>query len=139
MVVKTIMRTFLNKDLGTVYKSPSQKIRVLTEEWASEEVFCPSCGAYINRYEHNRPVADFYCPICKEDYELKGKGGSFGSKIINGAFETTIERLKGNLNPKKPLNKPSATESCINLGLISLGKVVLEGYFSCFKSFISPF
>jgi len=45
------------------------------------------------------PFADFYCPICKEDYELKGKGGSFGSKIVDGAFKTTVERLKGNLNP----------------------------------------
>jgi type II restriction enzyme len=96
---KTIMRPLLNKDLGAGYKSPSQKIRVLTEEWVGEEVFCPSCGACINRYEHNRPVADFYCPICKEEYELKSKRKSFGSKIVDGAFKTAIERLKGNLNP----------------------------------------
>ena len=96
---KTILHPFLNKDLGAGYKSPSQKIRVLTEEWAGDEVFCPSCGAYINRYGHNRPVADFYCPICKEDYELKSKGRSFGGKIVDGAFETAIKRLKGNLNP----------------------------------------
>lgn len=93
------MRPFLNKNLVARYKSPSQKVRVLTEEWVGEEVFCPSCGAYINRYENNRPVADFYCPVCKEDYELKGKGRSFGNKIVDGAFKTAIERLKGNLNP----------------------------------------
>lgn len=93
------MRLLLNKNLMAGYKSPSQKIRVLTEDWVSNEVFCPSCGANINGYEHNRPVADFYCPNCKEDFELKGKGGSFGGKIVDGAFKTAIERLESNLNP----------------------------------------
>lgn len=93
------MLRFLNKDLVTRYKSSSQKVRVLTENWVDEEIFCPSCGADVNKYAHNRPVADFYCPICKEDYELKSKGNRFGSKIVNGAFKAVIERLKSNHNP----------------------------------------
>jgi type II restriction enzyme len=97
--LKTIMHPFLNKDLGAGYKSPSQKIRVLTEDWVGEEIFCPSCGAHINKYGNNRPVADFYCPTCEEDYEFKGKSRSFGRKIVDGAFDTALERLKGNLNP----------------------------------------
>lgn len=93
------MQRFLNRDLVTRYKSPSQKIRVLTENWVNEEVFCPSCGADVSRYSHNRPVADFYCPICQEDYELKSKGFSFGRKIVDGSFKTVIERLKSSDNP----------------------------------------
>ncbi len=93
------MQRFLNKDLAAGYKSSSQKIRVLTENWVDEEIFCPSCGTDVNRYEHNRPVADFYCPICKEDYELKSKGDRIGRKIVDGAFKTVIERLKSNHNP----------------------------------------
>ncbi|MDD5190827.1 MAG: DpnI domain-containing protein [Dehalococcoidales bacterium] len=93
------MHRFLNKDLVAGYKSASQKIRVLTEEWVGKEIFCPSCGTCINRYGNNRPVADFYCSVCNEDYELKGKGRGFGSKIVDGAFRTTIERLNSNLNP----------------------------------------
>ncbi len=93
------MRLLLNKDLTAGYKSPSQKIRILTEDWVNNEVFCPSCGANINRYENNYPVSDFYCPICKEDYELKSKARSFSNKIVDGAFKTVIERLKSNLNP----------------------------------------
>jgi type II restriction enzyme len=93
------MERFLNKDLVTRYKSPSQKIRVLTENWVDQEVFCPSCGADVNKYSHNLPVADFYCPICKEDYELKSKKSNIGHKIVDGAFKAVIERLKSNHNP----------------------------------------
>jgi type II restriction enzyme len=64
-----------------------------------EEVFCPSCGSDISRYAHNRPVADFYCPVCREEYELKSKGESFGRKIVDGAFKAVIERLKSSYNP----------------------------------------
>jgi type II restriction enzyme len=93
------MQQFLNKELAVRYKSASQKIRVLTENWVDEEIFCPSCGADVNRYENNRPVADFYCPICKEDYELKSKGNVIGSKIVDGAFKSLIERLNSNQVP----------------------------------------
>jgi type II restriction enzyme len=93
------MQRFLNKDLATQYKSPSQKIRVITESWVGEEIFCPSCGTNINRYEHNRPAADFYCPLCEEEYELKSKGNRIGRKIVDGAYKTLIERLMDNHNP----------------------------------------
>ncbi len=97
--IPTIMQRFLNKDLAARYKSSSQRIRVLTEQWVDDEIFCPSCGTSVNKYEHNRPVADFYCPICEEDYELKSKGKSIGHKIVDGAFKTAIERLNGDYNP----------------------------------------
>jgi len=93
------MQQFLNKDLAAGYKSPSQKIRVLTEAWVNEEIFCPSCGSAVNRYKHNRPVADFYCSLCKEDYELKSKRNNIGNKIVDGAFKAVIERLGSNQNP----------------------------------------
>ena len=95
----SIIQRFLNEDLAKHFKSSSQKIRVLTESWVGEEIYCPSCGANINRYEHNRPAADFYCPECKEDYELKSKKSSIGNKIVDGAYKTLVERLLSNYNP----------------------------------------
>jgi type II restriction enzyme len=44
-------------------------------------------------------VADFYCPTCGEDYELKSKKTAFGVKIVDGAYSTMLERLRGNHNP----------------------------------------
>ena len=40
-----------------------------TEHWVSNRLFCPSCGAErMTQFAGNRPVADFYCSICREEY-----------------------------------------------------------------------
>ena len=82
------------------YKSQSQKIRVLTEAWVDDTIFCPNCGRMnIDKYPNNQPVADFYCSNCKEDYELKSKQDNASIKIVDGAYRTMIERLQSNNNP----------------------------------------
>lgn len=82
------------------YSSQSQKIRVLTEDWVERSGYCPNCGHNsIEKYENNKPVADFFCENCKEDYELKSKQNNFGAKILDGAYRTMLERLNGSNNP----------------------------------------
>ena len=81
------------------YNSNSQKIRVLTENWVNEYIYCPSCGNNVSEYENNKPVADFYCSKCNEDYELKSKKDKIGKKIVDGAYSTMIERLQSDSNP----------------------------------------
>jgi type II restriction enzyme len=89
----------LKSVLSDNYNSKSQKIRVLTESWVGANIYCPSCGNSINEYENNRPVADFYCKKCKEDFELKSKSGKIGKKIVDGAYDTMISRLTSKKNP----------------------------------------
>ncbi len=94
------MRLNLNSQLTDNYTSHSQKARVLTEQWVNDSVFCPNCGHLdIDKYPNNQPVADFYCSNCKEDYELKSKQNSIGTKIVDGAYRTMIERLQSSKNP----------------------------------------
>lgn len=94
------MDLFFDKSLITEYHSGSQIARVLTENWLKKNMFCPRCGnSYINNFENNRPVADFFCPICKNEYELKSKVGPLGHKINDGAYSTMIERITSNNNP----------------------------------------
>lgn len=81
------------------YQSNSQKIRVLSENWVSKYIYCPNCGKSVSEYENNRPVADFYCSTCSEDYELKSKKDKIGRKIVDGAYSTMIERLHSETNP----------------------------------------
>jgi type II restriction enzyme len=64
-------------------------------------MFCPVCGReHLAQFEANKPVADFYCESCKQEYELKSKdGASLGNKITDGAYTTMIERITSNNNP----------------------------------------
>jgi type II restriction enzyme len=92
------------------YSSGSQRIRVMTEYWVNHSVFCPNCGSDLNCFENNTPVADFYCGNCREEYELKSKHGAVGKKIVDGAYNTMIERLNSDNNPNfffLTYNKPA--------------------------------
>lgn len=82
------------------YKSNSQIARVLTENWVSKNIFCPSCGNNVlNEFANNSPVADFFCNICSSEYELKSKKDSSSLKIVDGAFSTMIQRINADNNP----------------------------------------
>jgi len=94
------MRLDFDKKIASNYTSASQRARVLTEQWVDESVFCPNCGHLdIDKYPNNQPVADFYCLNCKEEYELKSKRSGIGSKIVDGAYRTMLERLQASNNP----------------------------------------
>ena len=94
------MKLSFDTQLADNYTSQSQKVRVLTEDWVDNSIFCPNCGQLgVEKYPNNQPVADFYCKNCHEDYELKSKQGSIGSKIVDGAYRTMLERLMGSNNP----------------------------------------
>lgn len=94
------MNLQMDRKAGEKYHSSSQKIRVITENWVHNNIFCPYCGnAKIKRFENNRPVADFYCPNCQEEYELKSRHALIGSKVTDGAYEKMIERINSINNP----------------------------------------
>ena len=94
------MNLKLNDKLISEYHSGSQKARVLTESWVGEHLFCPRCGnEYLRHFQNNRPVADFICPACNNQYELKSKQGKLGAKIADGAYDTFIKRITSNENP----------------------------------------
>lgn len=91
----------LNTTLSDNYKSWSQKARVMTEPWAIRNTFCPNCWSLkIEKYINNKPVADFYCDECKEDYELKSwKIEKFSNIVMDWSYKTMIERLESNTSP----------------------------------------
>ncbi len=94
------MNLSFERTLADAYKSPSQRTRVLTERWVKEQVYCPNCGHLtIDKYVNNKPVADFFCSNCREDYELKSKKEVVGNKLVDGAYRTMIERLRDSNNP----------------------------------------
>lgn len=93
------MNLSFDQELAKSYASASQKARLLTESWVLREVFCPNCGNAVDNYANNKPVADFYCKKCIEDFELKSKQGKIGKKVSAGAYGQMIKRIN---SPEKP-------------------------------------
>jgi type II restriction enzyme len=94
------VRLSLGTLAGRDYRSGSQRARYLSERWVEQEAYCPNCNAdHLRRYANNRPVADFICDGCDEDYELKSSTSRFGSRVPGGAYRTMMERLASNRNP----------------------------------------
>lgn len=94
------MNLSLTSSFSENYHSQSQVVRVMTENWVGSNMYCPRCGNLtIKHFANNRPVADFYCGNCGNEFELKSKSGKFGRKIADGAYDTMIERITSNHNP----------------------------------------
>lgn len=94
------MNLSLKTNLAHGYTSNSQIARLLTENWVLNNSYCPSCGEIpLNEFKNNRPVADFYCKKCSEEFELKSKNGKLSNTIPDGAYSTMIERINSDNNP----------------------------------------
>ena len=94
------MNLHFNQNLAKNYKSLSQIIRVLSEDWVAKQSYCPNCDAEpLAEFTNNKPVADFYCTNCNEQYELKSKQAKLSNIINDGAYDTMIERISSDNNP----------------------------------------
>lgn len=94
------MNFTFDMSLAESYKSASQKIRIMSENWVGRNIFCPICGnPHILNLDNNMPVADLQCNNCGEIYELKSKKGKIGNKINDGAYSTMLQRINSLNNP----------------------------------------
>lgn len=105
------------EETQAAYVSGSQSARVWTEGWVASRLYCPNCGgASLAKHPNNRPVADFMCGACEEDFELKSQKARFGRKVNDGAYRTMMERLQARNNPNLMLmNYDRAALSVTNL------------------------
>ena len=102
------------------YSSGSQSARAWTEAWVSAWAYCPHCGnAKMSQFPNNRPLADFLCSSCNEEFELKSQKGKFGPRIADGAYKTKCERLVASNNPNLLLmNYDRKSLAVVNLFIV---------------------
>lgn len=63
--------------LKTGFSSKSQMARVMIETWAELNLYCLNCTCdRLRRLPVNAPLADFDCPSCNREYQLKAKDGA---------------------------------------------------------------
>jgi len=89
------MEIVLNPEIAKNYKSPSQRVRVITEKWFEDNMYCPACPSdFLEPTPPNEKVVDFICPRCDERYQMKSMSHKFGRKVTNSAYKPKIRAIK---------------------------------------------
>lgn len=87
----------MDTNISGNYKSKSQKARIITEAWISNNFKCPFCNSKLTQYTANSKCADYYCKKCNEDFELKTINGKFPKDKMNGAsYKATVNKIRSN-------------------------------------------
>ena len=92
--------------LATRYTSQTQIARVLSESWFSQNGYCLSCDSdQLTQTTANSKASDFICPSCSERYELKAFRAEPTKRLIDGAYESLISRIRTGSVPTLVLMK----------------------------------
>jgi len=90
----------LDTSVASGYRTAPQTVRVVTEAWGARNLYCPQCGnGSVKPFTNNRPVADYFCPACSAEYELKAGRRRNATRVVNGAYVTMIERVTSDRSP----------------------------------------
>jgi hypothetical protein len=77
--------------LAAGFTSRAQSARVMIETWAELNLYCLSCASdRLRRLPANTPLADFACPGCEHEYQLKAKNGRFSGIVAGAAYAPLI-------------------------------------------------
>src|SRR6266446_8886022 len=88
------MNLLLPHLLGSAYKSAPQKVRVISEAWALENLFCPACPENrLAATSANTRAVDFECLACGQRFQLKAKSALFNNRVVDGAYATMLSAL----------------------------------------------
>lgn len=107
------MDLYFNREKAERYKSPSQIARVLTEDWAAKNLYCPSCKQMqLQTTRDNTKVIDFICNDCSETFQLKSQSKPLGDKVLDSAYAPMIDSIKKNKTPNLFLLHYNSQDSC---------------------------
>jgi len=94
------MKLDLNVSLAAGYKSSPQIARVVTENWASQNLFCPACPSNsLRQFPTNTRAVDFLCPNCNRAFQLKSSRTWNQHKIIDSAYSSMIAAIRSDSVP----------------------------------------
>ena len=82
------------------YKSSPQIVRVVTEEWGKQNLYCPACKSNsVIQAPPNMPAIDYECPICHQTYQLKSRRNWGENKMVDAAYSTMIAAIQNDNTP----------------------------------------
>jgi type II restriction enzyme len=87
-------------ELASAYKSGAQIARVLTEEWAARELYCPACDSNrLSSSPANTPAIDFECPKCSQLFQLKSQKTWNPRKLVDAGYDAMIRSIRADRVP----------------------------------------
>jgi type II restriction enzyme len=85
----------LDSSLVGRYTNRSQVARVVTEAWASANLYCPACPSdSIEPSPPGTEVVDFLCPDCEEPFQLKSQSRPIRRRVNDSAYDPMIQSVR---------------------------------------------
>jgi type II restriction enzyme len=82
------------------YKSNAQRVRIATEAWGTENLYCLNCNSdELSCAPPNTAAVDFTCPECEASYQLKSQSRFFGGRINDAAYATMLQKIRQDKTP----------------------------------------
>lgn len=95
-----MMNLSCDVSLAAKYHSASQQARVLSEGWFLKNAYCLACDAdEVRKTPANTKATDFVCPKCSHRYELKAFQRRPLNSLVDGAFESMMQRVTAGTAP----------------------------------------
>ena len=86
--------------LGGRYKSPLQIARVVSEDWAARNLYCPACKSNkLVQAPTNTRAVDLSCPECSQVYQLKSGKHWDQRKIVDAGYKPMIAAIRSDNVP----------------------------------------
>ena len=84
----------LDISIASNYKSGSQIARVVTEQWATANLYCPACTSdQLTPLRPNTKVSDYLCQNCEARFQLKSGNKPFGRTVSNSAYHPKMDAI----------------------------------------------
>jgi len=82
------------------YRSLSQRARVATEAWGSDNLYCPNCTEnHLDSTPPNTPTVDYVCRECKSAFQLKSQSNPLSFRIVDAAYGSMRKAIRSNRTP----------------------------------------
>jgi type II restriction enzyme len=89
-----------NPALGDRHKSPSQKVKSISEGWFTAEGYCLNCTSpRLNPTIPGTPFRDHECPICGQGYELKSGSHAATRTVQDGGYDSMMRQIRAENTP----------------------------------------
>lgn len=88
------MNLQMNVDKARGFKSSSQIARIVSEDWARNNLYCPACeNDELVQTENNTKAFDFICPACVARFQLKSSRRWDGRRVPDAGYNAMMEAI----------------------------------------------